>query len=472
MDFDLCIKNDNLKIYCSSSLKDFSNEFIEYYNQNIEHIKKELSIDEDIKLIVALTDNLDQANFVYGKSDFSGFFNDTGAFAYINLNGSKTKDYMFKGLMHELIHHLYKYYVYGKNNERITWVDEGIAQFFSNQKDELEDKNKYLLFVRENLKTDGNINLNKLNHDDKSFGNNNGYNLSYIAIRHLCETKTHDEFIDIIKNRDKLLEYGNRIFSDISFIPKLKFRSMTLEENIDTIKWSFFEENGSINVHKYVIEYFPELASLDINSSKDDIYKRIEEVVTADYNKYKTKMDSEAERYNLLWNEYNDKYFYLLSSYLGVDWPSNISEITATVGLTPIFPRNIDDFSFSVGTNMDDLKLISTCAHETLHFLWFEKWKQLHPETSREEYDAPHIVWKYSEMVTDPILNNKPFSDLFNFTEKGYDSFYELYDNGMRVMDNLRSIYSKNMSIDDKINSGFSYISKLFEDKLDTTKSM
>ena len=36
-------------------------------------------------------------------------------------------------------YHLYKYYVYGKDNERITWVDEGLAQFFSGQKDDLRD---------------------------------------------------------------------------------------------------------------------------------------------------------------------------------------------------------------------------------------------------------------------------------------------------------------------------------------------
>ena len=84
---------------------------------------------------------------------------------------------MFKGIMHELIHHLYKYYVYGKEKERITWVDEGLAQFFSNQKEELKNKEKYNLFLEENLKLINNINLNELNHNDRSFGNNNGYNL-------------------------------------------------------------------------------------------------------------------------------------------------------------------------------------------------------------------------------------------------------------------------------------------------------
>ena len=130
VNFDLKIKNNNLTIFCSTGLENFSNEFINYFNENIGKIKEELSIDQDTKIMLALTDNEEQAGFVYGKSSFFGFFNDTGVFAYINLNGNKTKEYMFKGLIHELVHHLYKYYVYGKDNERITWVDEGLAQFF------------------------------------------------------------------------------------------------------------------------------------------------------------------------------------------------------------------------------------------------------------------------------------------------------------------------------------------------------
>ena len=215
MNFDVCIQNNDLIIYCSASLEKFSKEFINYYNDHIRCIKRALLLDTNENMILALTDDDKQVNFIYSKSDFSGFFNDKGAFAYINLNGSKTQDDMFKGLMHELTHHLYKYYVYGSNKERITWVDEGIAQFFSGQKDELNDKEKYHLFVEENLNSIENINLNALNHNDKSFGNNNGYNLSYIAVRYLYETNNLKEFVNIIKNQEKLLSLGKIILSNI-----------------------------------------------------------------------------------------------------------------------------------------------------------------------------------------------------------------------------------------------------------------
>ena len=196
--------------------------------------------------------------------------------------------------------------------------------------------------------------------------------------------------------------------------------------------------------------------------SKGEIYKIIEEVVTNDYNKYKDRITSETEKYNMLWEQHNGSYLKTLSSYLNIEWPNDLKEINATVGLIPVFPRYLDDFSFSIGIGVDDSQLLEVCAHETLHFLWFEKWKKMYPKTPRRHFDSPYLEWKYSEMVTDPILNNNPFNKLFNFTEKGYDSFYELYDNDELVMDKLRKIYSTDASIEEKIEKGFVYINSYF----------
>ena len=173
-------------------------------------------------------------------------------------------------------------------------------------------------------------------------------------------------------------------------LPRIIFKEMTLKENIDVIKWAFFDNNGPLSVHDFTIKCFPQLANLDFNMPKGEIYKIIEEVVTNDYNKYKDRIISETERYNNLWEHYNDSYLKTLSSYFNIEWPNNLKEINATVGLIPVFPRYLDDFSFSIGTGVDESKLLEVCAHETLHFLWFEKWKQVHPETPRREYDSPY----------------------------------------------------------------------------------
>ena len=141
-------------------------------------------------------------------------------------------------------------------------------------------------------------------------------------------------------------------------LPKIMFKEMTLQENIDVIKWAYFENNGVLSVRDFTIKYFPQLANLDVNLSKNKIYKVIEEVVTNDYNKSKDRITSETERYNTLWKQYNDNYFKTLSSYLNIEWPNDLKEVSATVGLIPVFPRYLDDFSFSICTGVDDSKLL------------------------------------------------------------------------------------------------------------------
>ena len=56
-------------------------------------------------------------------------------------------------------------------------------------------------------------------------------------------------------------------------IPKIEFKVMTLEENIETIKWAYYENNGVLSVHSYTIQYFPELANIDKSMSISELIK-------------------------------------------------------------------------------------------------------------------------------------------------------------------------------------------------------
>ena len=249
-------------------------------------------------------------------------------------------------------------------------------------------------------------------------------------------------------------------------IPKIVFEPMSVEANIDLIKWAYFEDNGSLDVHKYTLEYYPELSEIDSNASKEDIYELIEKVVRNDYLKYEDRIKSEAERYNKIWESYNDNYFTSISNYLNIEWPKSVKVISGFVGLIPVFPRYLDTFDFSVSTNVDEHDIIRTCAHECCHFLWFEKIKELYPNIPRREYDSPYNAWKYSEMVVDPILNSKYINDIFDnkFSEKAYDSFYEIKDkDGKYLMDVLKDIYNSDKSIEDKIRNGYDYICSVLD---------
>lgn len=245
-------------------------------------------------------------------------------------------------------------------------------------------------------------------------------------------------------------------------LPIIKFKRMTLEENIEIVKWCYFDKKGLLNLHDYTIQYFKELSNIDSKMSEEEINNEIERVVTKEYNNLLDKIDKDIEKYDNIWKEYNNKYFTKLSEYLNIEWP-NINTIECKVGLIPIFPRYLDDFSYSVSIDLKESDLIKISAHETLHFLWFTKWKGLYPKTKRKEFDSPNVIWQYSEMVTDPILNSKEFAEIFNniFVEKAYDNFYEINNN--KVMNELKQIYNLDISIEDKIKNGYEYVKQFLK---------
>lgn len=243
-------------------------------------------------------------------------------------------------------------------------------------------------------------------------------------------------------------------------MPKIIFKTMSLDDNVNFIKEIFFEEDSTLNVHNYTISLFPELGELSLNNSREMVDEKIREVVSKYYNNYDL-FDDDIKRYSDSWNKYNNLFFEKLTKYLNINWPLNHDIIYANVGIIPVCPRYLDNFSFSLHEGISNEKLIETCAHELCHFLWFEKWKELFPKYKREEFEAPSLIWEYSEMVVNPILNSDELSNVFDGkqTRYCYDYFYD--DNDYRIiMDKLFDIYNENISIEEKIIKGYDYIMK------------
>jgi len=259
---------------------------------------------------------------------------------------------------------------------------------------------------------------------------------------------------EIIKN---ILDINNIVYLWVyKENKKAEFKVMTLEENIDLVKYAYNEKDKTIDTYKYVTGLFPELKEI----KKDlDINKQIEDIVNKRYYDNFDLLNQKITEYTNIWNKYNDIYLKSLSEYFDIS-NLKVSKIIANVGIIPIFPRYLDTYSFSIGI-VDEEKLIETTSHEILHFFWFEKWKEMFPNYKKEEFETPNLIWKYSEMVVDPILNSKIFKDIFKINYKAYDSFYGLYDQEVKVMDKLKEIYNENTSISNKILLGYEYIKKL-----------
>lgn len=239
-------------------------------------------------------------------------------------------------------------------------------------------------------------------------------------------------------------------------MPKVNFKLMSLEENIELVSWILLDEEFDKTP---LFEWFPKLR--DIDTSEKDVNKKIASIVEEVYISQRENIMQSIDKYNVIWKKYSDSFFASLEKVLNTSWPKGAQNIDAYVGILTVFPRNLDDMSFYMCTNVDENILIDSVAHECLHFLWFEKWKSMFPDFNREEFDYPYLVWRYSEMVVDPILNNTDIQRVLNCEIRAYDYFYELKDKDEFVMDNLNRIFASDSTIEDKIMEGYEYIKKL-----------
>ena len=238
--------------------------------------------------------------------------------------------------------------------------------------------------------------------------------------------------------------------------PKIVFKPISLQDNIDNIIWTYFDSE----FHDITCETYPELYNIDEKLSKSEKENIIRSIFTRYYNQNIDVINKEVKKYSELWNKYNDEYMSVLSEYLNIEW--NIDEIVAYVGIVCVCPRYLDEHSFVIGINFPLEYVLRVCAHETLHFLWFEKWKTLYKDYKRSDFESPNIIWRYSEMVVDPIINSKKINKIIHENEKAYDYFYDLVDGKEKVMNKLVDIYSKDDTIENKIKKGFDYIKEYY----------
>ncbi|MDO4376129.1 MAG: hypothetical protein Q4C33_03040 [bacterium] len=249
-------------------------------------------------------------------------------------------------------------------------------------------------------------------------------------------------------------------------VPKIKFKKLPLEENINIILNAYFtSDNKILDIHNLLSQYFPEFKNIDINLSKKEKSTIISNIITNYYTDNIENIDRAIEKYTKQWEFYNDIYFTKLVNYLNITKQTDIKEINCYIGMLPFFPRDLNSKSFIINPHLNELQLTQTCAHETLHFLWFHKWKELYPQTSKEEYESPHLPWIYSEMVTDPILNSSDFQKIFKFHEKAYPFLYTMIDGKKTLMEKITEIYNSNFSIEDKIKKGYIYLKSNISNK-------
>jgi hypothetical protein len=159
-------------------------------------------------------------------------------------------------------------------------------------------------------------------------------------------------------------------------------------------------------------------------------------------------MESFSQELEDEWNKVSEKFLETLSAHFETEWLAEAT-ITGYVSTLPIHPRFLDQNSFFVGYENIPV-MIETSAHEIVHFLWFKKWKEVFPETTREECERPSLVWKLSEIMDPIILQCHPeIRAMIKPKQWGYRSFATKKIGEVGMTEYFKKIYLDSVSAGD-----------------------
>ena len=199
--------NNSFALYSPDSLQYITNDLEIILNESLELYKKIFDVDKFRKVQINYFDNIeDFRNYIYelrGEKESlpeyaKGTFDNGMINALIQPNiieGTPSFIHRKYSASHELFHIMYQELILKKNNQnRIIWFDEGMAQFFSGEKNKemTLDFSNWLSMTKSNTKKIPN--LNNLNHcSDFETKDYDGYNLSLLAIKYLYDKLGIDE---------------------------------------------------------------------------------------------------------------------------------------------------------------------------------------------------------------------------------------------------------------------------------------
>ena len=231
--------NDKIILYAPDSLKYITDEMIRKTLERMPEIynffgkstfrKLQINLFDDLqkfrKFIICMRDGDENSLPEYAKGTFDqGMIN-----AYVEPNIIKNSPLYISKIYnpsHELIHILYWELILKDNfSKRVIWLDEGLAQYLSGQKDEINENDKFKdFFFKVVNKTKEYPSLNTIKHGSSFVNENyNGYELSYLCIKYLFDTKTIEEIRNIVYSYEESIKIGQTILEDTIEYYKGKF---------------------------------------------------------------------------------------------------------------------------------------------------------------------------------------------------------------------------------------------------------
>lgn len=241
--------------------------------------------------------------------------------------------------------------------------------------------------------------------------------------------------------------------------PKLKFRVADFEHIKNPINFFLNPQKRMFNWSRIILKEYPKLnKNLKNIKNIEERHKVIEDFFSKLIKQRKDKFIRLSKKYQKEWDKINDKAMISLQNVTEKKWLEKDKQINVFISPNPICPRYLKYMSFDVfyRCNVKNMKAIT--FHELLHFIYFEKWKEVFPEFNEKEFESPHLLWKLSEMVPLAVLSDKRVQRVFKHKPMVYKEWGKIKINKKPLLSYIQNFYNNKEDFSDFLKKSYAFV--------------
>ena len=228
----------------------------------------------------------------------------------------------------------------------------------------------------------------------------------------------------------------------------VKYEIPTVEKQISLFKYFLnLDERFKNNLYS---EY-PELRDQELETFVTSVYKMKD-----------SELEEIKNNVQISWNKVEENILKEFPNILEKEWQLEL--ISGGISLLPFSTRDLKEKRFDVFYKKDIPSILKTTTHELFHFIFFDKWKELFPNTTLEEMDYPNPIWALSEIVLPIMLNDSKVVDILGMKFNSYNMFDKDMFNGEKIVDHIQNRYRDN-SLEEFLKESNEYIRMYYENK-------
>lgn len=227
-------------------------------------------------------------------------------------------------------------------------------------------------------------------------------------------------------------------------LPKVKFELVVLKYETDNLfdfcvpSKNFWDWSG------YVYRVHPKLKEeLKKAKTRKEKEKIVRNYVKRFWRSELEQLKTQKKLFQKEWNKINNSFMKTLSEVLETDYPKDRKTIFGMISINPICPRFLKYWTFQIFYMQRLLKMRETVAHETLHFLYFKKWKEVFPEADEKTFDYPYLEWVLSEILAPVILRDKRIQNILKSGAEGYKEHEKAKIGKRNLIQHFENLYEK-----------------------------